>query len=75
METPNWGTEPEALTLQDAATVLGVSTRTIRNWIQQKKIQAFKLGGRWRIRREEVSRLLNRPEQPSPPDAPYGEYE
>jgi excisionase family DNA binding protein len=75
METPHWGPEPEAFTLQDAATVLGVSTRTIRNWIQQKKIQAFKLGGRWRIRREEVGRVLNRPEQPSLPDAPYGDVE
>ena len=55
--------EPEAYTLVQAAARLQVSTRTLRNWIKEGRLQAFKLGLRqWRIRREEVARMLNRPQ-------------
>ena len=78
METHHGDSELEAYTLKQAAAALQVTTRTIRNWIKDGKIQAFKLGIAWRIRREEVARLLKRPEidgRRDFPDTPYGEYE
>jgi excisionase family DNA binding protein len=72
-------TEPEreAYTIQQAADILQVTPRTIRNWIKDGKIQAFRLGGRrLRIRHEEVVRLLNRPQTDdwsNPTDTPYGD--
>lgn len=76
MENPLGGSEPEAYTLKQAADLLQVTTRTVRNWIKQGKIQAFKLGSTWRIRREEVDRLLNRPirdRRRGVPDTPFGD--
>ena len=45
---------PRWLTIQEAADILRVSTRTIRKWIKAGELQAKKIGGVWRIRRKEV---------------------
>jgi excisionase family DNA binding protein len=54
--------EPEVLTVDQAAVVLQVSPRTIRNLIEQGRLRAVHLGGRpgtsLRIPKSEIDRLL-----------------
>lgn len=50
--------------IREAAKLLGVTTYTIRNWCQQKKIKAVKipdnsLQAMWRISEEEINKLTN----------------
>ena len=42
---------------QEVADLLGVSARTVRYWIQNKKLKAGKLGG-WRVTNEDLIRFL-----------------
>ena len=43
-----------ALTVTEAARHLGIRTATLYAWIYREKIQAFKLGGRWKLNRAYV---------------------
>jgi excisionase family DNA binding protein len=48
------------LTLDQAATSLGVHYQTVRDWILSGRLRASKPGGhRWRIRPEDLERLLS----------------
>jgi excisionase family DNA binding protein len=42
------------LTLREAAEVLRLSTRTIRDYLQHGEIEGRIIGGRWRIRRADL---------------------
>lgn len=42
---------------QEVADLLGVSARTVRYWIQNKKLKAVKLGG-WRVTNEDLNEFL-----------------
>jgi len=42
------------LTLQDAAEVLRLSTRTVREYVSRGKIEGRIIGGRWRFRRADL---------------------
>ena len=42
---------PEILTLKQGQEVLHIGRTTILNMIKQKELKAFKVRGRWRIRR------------------------
>ena len=42
------------LTVSDAAALLHVSEKTIYRWIQRKTIPAYKIGGQYRFRRQEL---------------------
>lgn len=53
-------------TPKDAAEAIGVTQRTIQNWIREKKLPAVKLMGRWRINRADIEKLY----QPKSPDSP-----
>lgn len=46
--------------------LLGVSPRTIRNWIKTGEIRGQKIGHHLKITREEAIRVLRRYEQPIP---------
>lgn len=49
--------ESDDLTVGEAAAVLRISDQTVRHWIKEGRIQAFKnAGGRWRISHGEVQR-------------------
>ena len=37
------------MTIREAAELLGLKVRTIREWIRTERIQAGKIGGRWFI--------------------------
>ena len=52
--------EPDWLTLGQAAKYLGVHIETVRRWAREKAIPAAKLGNRggFRFRREDLDRFL-----------------
>jgi excisionase family DNA binding protein len=45
------------LSVSDAALALQVTTQTIRNWIENGKLEATKRGARWRVSRASFDRL------------------
>lgn len=53
--------EPKLLNVQKAASFLGVSTATIRQWAQNNKLQGVKVGSRgdWRFTKEELSKMIH----------------
>jgi excisionase family DNA binding protein len=42
------------LTLQDAAEVLRLSTRTVREYVSRGEVEGRLIGGRWRFRRADL---------------------
>lgn len=48
----------EVLTISEVAKLLRVSEDTIRKMIDDGEMQAFKVRGQWRIRKEEVERIM-----------------
>ena len=46
------------LTPNGAATKLGVTSQTVRLWIQEGKLPAIKVGSRYRIKEDDLSKVL-----------------
>ena len=68
--------EDPFLTVAEVAEMLKLNQQTVRNWIDQGSLPAFRVGRRVRIRRSDLDRVLaegyragNRPPPPPPPDA------
>lgn len=57
------------LTIEQAASELGVSPHTIRAWIGQRRLGHLKLGRAVRVPRAEVQRLLEQSYTPAVPDS------
>ncbi|MCL7455404.1 MAG: helix-turn-helix domain-containing protein [Anaerolineae bacterium] len=54
-------TEPQPfLTPQEVSTLLRVSVYTVRRWIKDGELPAYKVGRGWRISHSELNRWLNR---------------
>jgi len=53
--------------VEDAAAVLSVSPRTLRNWLCKKKMNYVKVLGATRIRAEDMQALLKPAILPKPP--------
>lgn len=45
--------------LKEAAALLDVSVRTAQRWIDNKTLQAFRVGGRWRVPAGSIATLLH----------------
>jgi excisionase family DNA binding protein len=72
------GLEDEYLTVNEIAQRLKLNPQTLRNWIEQGKLPALRVGRRVRIRRADFERLLQEgftgsardtPAQPGEPTA------
>jgi excisionase family DNA binding protein len=50
--------EDSFLTVADVATILKLNPQTVRNWIDQGALPAFKVGRRVRIRRSDFDRMI-----------------
>jgi excisionase family DNA binding protein len=46
-------------TIEQAAKILHVKPRTLREWIRQEKVKAFKLGGLVRIHEEDLQEFID----------------
>ena len=44
----------DILTVRDVATYLKVTEKTVYGLAQQRRIPAFKVGGQWRFRRDDI---------------------
>ena len=49
--------DDDLLTVTQAADALGTTSQTIRNWIQAKRLNATRIGNRYRIASSEIERL------------------
>ena len=47
------------LTIPEVAEVCRVSTKTVRRWVNGKRLPAARLGNQWRIRQEDLGRFIN----------------
>lgn len=47
----------EYMAPREAAALLGVTVRTIYQWITDGALPAAKIGGRWRVRRVDIDSL------------------
>jgi excisionase family DNA binding protein len=63
-KTPNVESERLAPILE-AAHRWGVSSHTVRDWIQQGKVASHKLGGRRLVPVSEIERLIEESRQPA----------
>jgi excisionase family DNA binding protein len=57
--------EKELLAAEDVAGILGVGTATVWRWCREGSLPCVKIGKSWRIRREALSRFLERGERPA----------
>lgn len=46
-------------TLQEVADILGVSTRTLHDYIKNGRIKAQKIGGSWKISANNLQRFID----------------
>jgi excisionase family DNA binding protein len=51
---------PKLLNVIEASTYIGVSQRTLRSWISERKIRVCRLGGRVVLRLVDVDRFIER---------------
>lgn len=51
--------QPEFLAPQEVAELLRVSVYTVRRWIKEGDLPAYKVGRSWRIDQEELERWLD----------------
>lgn len=58
----------EWLTLKQAAELVGVTPRTVQNWIKNGKIKGYQVVGRIRVKRSDVDALYQPMEEKQPSD-------
>lgn len=46
-------------TLKELETVLGVTYRTLLTYVESGKLKAFKIGGRWKVTKEQLKEFLD----------------
>lgn len=50
--------EQEYYTSEELAVMLGVTTRTIRNYLKDGKIKGYKIGGKWRFSKGNIEEYI-----------------
>lgn len=50
--------DTEFYSVEEVADRLKVSQQTVRAWLKDGKIESYQFGRQWRIRRDEVERLI-----------------
>ena len=58
----------EWLTLKQAAELVGVTPRTVQNWIKNGKIKGYQVVGRIRVKQSDVDALYQPKEKKQPSD-------
>jgi excisionase family DNA binding protein len=53
-------TVKEVMTLREASQYLGISPDTLYKYLSEKSIPAFKLGNRWRFKKDSLDRWMER---------------
>lgn len=50
--------EYKHFSLADMESIIGITRRTLLQWIKDGKLKAVKIGGRWRVSEKELQRIL-----------------
>ena len=50
----------EVMTLREASQYLGISPDTLYKYLSEKSIPAFKLGNRWRFKKDSLDRWMEK---------------
>lgn len=45
--------------LTDLEDILGVTHRTLQEWVKVKKLPAVKIGGRWKVKESDLQRIID----------------
>lgn len=45
---------------EELAEMLGVTTRTIRNYLKEQKIKGYKIGGKWKFSRDDIEEYIRK---------------
>jgi excisionase family DNA binding protein len=53
------GEHKEVMTLREASVYLGVSPDTLYKYLSERRIPAFKLGNRWRFKKDLLDRWMD----------------
>lgn len=48
----------QLLTIDEVAGVLRLTPYTVRKFLREKRLQGFKIGKEWRVRKDELDRFL-----------------
>lgn len=54
----NKGINIELYSIIEAAEIIGCSVKSIRNYISAGKLKAHKVGGKWKIYREDIEAFM-----------------
>jgi len=52
--------QKEVMTLREASQYLGISPDTLYKYLNEEKIPAFKLGNRWRFKKDLLDRWIDK---------------
>jgi excisionase family DNA binding protein len=58
------GQHKDVMTLREASTYLGVSPDTLYKYLNEHQIPAFKLGNRWRFKKDLLDRWIEKVSEP-----------
>jgi len=58
------GQHKDVMTLREASTYLGVSPDTLYKYLNEHQIPAFKLGNRWRFKKDLLDRWIEKASEP-----------
>lgn len=53
------GALPELLTVKEVSEFFKRKTETIKRWIRQKKLPAIHVGREWRIKKQDIERIIS----------------
>jgi excisionase family DNA binding protein len=53
-------TTPYLLTYQDAASILGLTPQTLRQWVSERKISYVKIGSAVRFKKEHIDEFIEK---------------
>ncbi len=60
----------EVMTLREASQYLGISPDTLYKYLSERRIPAFKLGNRWRFKKDILDRWMEKNSERSQDSAP-----
>jgi excisionase family DNA binding protein len=72
MESPIATERAPLLTISNAAVLLAMSPKTLRDWVAARKVGVIRLGRCVRISRAELDRLMHAGASPAAPAKPRG---